>query len=71
LTWMMDDNGTELYRLREEWIRECNMEFLNLAMMPWGVAVGRTLADAEEILRCIGHLKDFQGRIEERLREAR
>lgn len=71
LTWMLGDNGSEIYQIRNDWIRELDPEFLDLAMLPWECAVGRTLSETEEILANVRHLKQYQGRLEERLSEAR
>jgi hypothetical protein len=71
LTWMLDDNGSEIYKIREEWIREADPEFLDMAMLPWECAVGRTNEEAQEIFGNIRHLRQYQGRIEERLAEIR
>ncbi len=68
-SWLVDDNGTELFRIREEWIRERRLEYLPLAMLPWSSAIGRSKSEATSILSSIGDLKEYQGRIEERLWE--
>lgn len=70
LTWMMDDNGTSIYEMRESWIRELHPEFLDLALVRWLGPVGRTRDEATDLLDPVRTARpDLQGVIEERLAE--
>lgn len=69
LSWLVDDNGTELFEIRRAWLSSGNDDLVDLALMPWSVAIAEDREIVEELLAPLKHRREFQGRIEERLAE--
>ena len=65
-TWLIDDNGTELFRMRESWLAGSDERLIELALLPWSCGIGNSRAEAEELL---AGRRDLQRRIAERLAE--
>jgi len=68
LSWLLADEG-ELFALRRAWISSTDDGFIELALMPWNVAIARDRQEAEALLAPLAERREYQGRVEERLAE--
>lgn len=69
LTWLVDDNGTELSQIRKVWARGADPDLVDVALAPWRSPIAATVDEAEQLLAPLGRLRQYQGRVEERLKE--
>lgn len=69
LSWLMEDEGSELREIRRHWLRERREPFLELALLPWSTLVSNSRDEALQLLEPLRSDTRYQGRAEERISE--
>lgn len=68
LSWIVD-NETEFFDMRRGWVASGQDDLIRLALMPWHVVIANTYDEAQAVLAPVANVKEYQGRVEERLAE--
>lgn len=67
LSWLLADDGSELFELRRSWLGSGDPALIELALMHWSVLLANDRQTAERLVQPLRGMPEYEALVEERL----